>query len=56
MRCPFGEEVGAPPSIVRCPRGFPGCACADEWMAQETGQGDEQTTTVLTWWRERDGL
>jgi len=56
MRCPFGEEVGDPPSLVRCPRGFPGCACADEWMFDNTGQGTEQTETVMDWWKEHDAL
>jgi hypothetical protein len=56
MQCPFGEEVGAPPSIVRCGRGFPGCACADEWFLSEQDRGNEQSEEVMAWWRERDGL
>lgn len=56
MRCPFGEEVGNPPSIVRCGKGFPGCACADEWFIDQAAQGGgpdertEQTVEVLAWW------
>jgi hypothetical protein len=56
MQCPFGEEVGAPPSIVRCGRGFPGCACADEWFLSEQDRGNEQSEEVMAWWKERDGL
>jgi len=56
MQCPFGEEVGAPPSIVRCPRGFPGCACADEWMLDQTGEANDQSHEVMAWWKEHDAL
>jgi len=56
MRCPFGEEVGAPPSIVKCARGFPGCACADDIMRDDTDETDDQSHMVMAWWREHDGL
>lgn len=53
MQCPFGEEVGDPATIVRCTRGFPGCACADEAIIAQSPEADQQTVTVLEWWREQ---
>lgn len=61
MRCPYGEEVGNPPSIVRCRRGFPGCGCADDWVADNCRAPDErlpddEASEVMAWWREHDAL
>lgn len=55
MRCPFGREVGDPPSVFRCPSGFPGCACGDEAVLHVTNQGNEQTEQVIAWWGEHSG-
>jgi len=52
MRCPFGYEVGDPPAVMRCPKGFPGCACGDEMVAHVTGESDEQSAIVVAWWQE----
>lgn len=31
-RCPFGM-LAEGQTMGQCPHGFPGCGCADEWMA-----------------------
>ena len=56
MECPHGEEVGAPPSIVRCRRGFPGCDCAADWLADPTRAATAETHRVMAWWRDHDAL
>ena len=56
MHCPFGYEVGDPPTMLKCPKGFPGCACADEFVFDASAERTDQTDTVMEWWKEHDAL
>jgi hypothetical protein len=47
--CPFGAYVGNPPTVTRCPLGFPGCSCGDE-MVRYLTEPDEQSARIVGWW------
>ncbi len=52
MICPFGKEVGDPPTITRCPSGFPGCSCGDEITMYTLGYPDQRADAVVRWWEQ----
>lgn len=52
MRCPFGVEVGEPPSPWRCDRRWRDCHCVRELVSYAMAEMDDQTATVVAFWQD----
>lgn len=50
--CPFGLDVGEPPSINACPASWTHCTCFRHMMGYAFGVLQEPTLEVVVFWQE----